>query len=204
MVRQAFWPQQWPGALMSTVRTTKLSPQEYLALERQAPYKSEYYNGEVFAFAGATESHNLIVVNVLTLFNLQLKTKPCKVYPSDMRVKVSETGLYTYPDVTVVCGEAQLEDERLDTLLNPTVIVEVLSPSTEKDYRIVKFAHYRRLPSVNAYILIAQDSVRLEQYVRETDGRWLLSDYSDLEVTADIHSIDCKLPLKDVYNKVSM
>lgn len=189
---------------MSTVRTTKLSPQEYLALERQAPYKSEYYNGEVFAFAGATESHNLIVVNVLTLFNLQLKTKPCKVYPSDMRVKVSETGLYTYPDVTVVCGEAQLEDERLDTLLNPTVIVEVLSPSTEKDYRIVKFAHYRRLPSVNAYILIAQDSVRLEQYVRETDGRWLLSDYSDLEVTADIHSIDCKLPLKDVYNKVSM
>ncbi|MCU1266631.1 MAG: hypothetical protein JWM21_2949 [Acidobacteria bacterium] len=187
---------------MSTVRKTRISPQEYLALERKATNKSEYYKGEVFAFAGASEPHNLIVSNVLTLFNLQLKTKPCKVYPSDMRVKVSETGLYTYPDVTVVCGEVEVEDEHLDTLLNPTVIVEVLSPSTEKDDRIVKFAHYRRLPSVNTYVLIAQDSLRLEQYVRLEDGRWVLSEYSDLEVTADIQSINCKLPLKDVYHKV--
>lgn len=187
---------------MSTVRKTKLSPQEYLALERQALNKSEYYNGEVFAFAGASEPHNLIVVNVLTLFNLQLKSKPCKVYPSDMRVKVSQTGLYTYPDVTVVCGEAEVEDEYLDTLLNPTLIVEVLSPSTEKDDRIVKFAHYRRLPTVKEYILIAQDSVRLEQYVRQSDGRWILSEYSDLEVTAEIQSIGCELPMKDVYDKV--
>jgi Uma2 family endonuclease len=187
---------------MSTVRKAKISPQEYLALERQAASKSEYYNGEVFAFAGASESHNLIVTNVLTLFNLQLKTKPCKVYPSDMRVKVSETGLYTYPDVTVVCGDAQVEDEHLDTLLNPTVIVEVLSPSSERDDRIVKFAHYRRLPSVKAYLLIAQDSVRLEQYVRQSDGRWLLSEYTTLKETAEIQSIECDLPLKDVYDKV--
>ena len=189
---------------MSTVRKTKLTPKEYLALERQALNKSEYYNGEVFAFAGASEPHNLIVSNVLTLFNLQLKTRSCKVYPSDMRVKVSETGLYlyTYPDVTVVCGKAELEDEHLDTLMNPTLIVEVLSPSTEKDDRIVKFAHYRRLPSVKEYILIAQDSVRLEQYVRQSDGRWLLSEYSDLRVTAGIQSIGCELPMKDVYDKV--
>jgi Uma2 family endonuclease len=187
---------------MSTARKTKLSPQEYLALERAAVNKSEYYNGEVFAFAGANQSHNLIVANVITLFNLQLKSKPCKVYPSDMRVKVSETGLYTYPEVTVVCGEAELEDEHLDTLLNPTVIVEVLSPSTEKDDRIVKFAHYRRLVSVMEYILTAQDSARLEQYVRQSDGRWLLSEYRDLEATAAIESIDCELPLKDVYHKV--
>lgn len=188
---------------MSTVRKTKLTPQEYLALERQALDKSEYYNGEVFAFAGASEPHNLIVANVLTLFHVQLKTTSCKVYPPDMRVKVSETGLYTYPDVTVVCGEAEIEDEHMDTLLNPTVIVEVLSPSTEKNDRIVKFAHYRRLPSVKAYILIAQDSVRLEQYVRQSDGRWLLSEYSDLEVTAEIQSINCELPMKDVYDKVA-
>ena len=187
---------------MSTLRKAKLTPQEYLALERQAPYKSEYYNGEVFAFAGASESHNLIVSNVLTLFNLQLKTRSCKVYPSDMRVKVSETGLYTYPDITVVCGEAELEDEHLDTLLNPTVIVEVLSPSTEKGDRIVKFAHYRRMLSMKEYLLIAQDSVRLEQYVRQIDGRWLLSEYSDLEVAAGIQSIGCELPMKDIYNKV--
>src|SRR6266446_898676 len=103
---------------MSSQPKALLTSQEYLALERQALYKSEYYKGEVFAFAGASESHNLIVSNVLTLFNVQLKTRSCKVYPSDMRVKVSETGLYTYPDITVVCGKAELEDENLDTLLN--------------------------------------------------------------------------------------
>lgn len=187
---------------MSTVRKIKLSPQQYLALERQALNKSEYYNGEVFAFAGASETYNLIVVNVLALFHQQLKSKPGKVYPSDMRVKVSQTGLYTYPDVTVVCGEAEVEDAFLDTLLNPTLIVEVLSPSTEKDDRIVKFAHYRRLPTVTEYILIAQDSVRLEQYVRQIDGRWLLSEYSDLKVSAEIQSVGCELPMKDVYDKV--
>jgi Uma2 family endonuclease len=187
---------------MSTVRKTKLTPQEYLALERQAVCKSEYYNGDVFAFAGASEAHNLIVTNVLSSLNLQLKPRPCKVYPSDMRVKVSETGLYTYPDVTVVCGEAELEDENFDTLLNPTVILEVLSPSREKDDRVVKFAHYRRLPSVKEYILIAQDAVRLEQYVRQDDGRWILTDYSDLHITATLQAIDCELSLNDVYNKV--
>src|SRR5258706_1125434 len=166
---------------MSTVRNAKLTPQEYLALERQAEYKSEYYNGDVFAFAGASKVHNLIVANVITILNLQMRGRPCEVYPSDMRVKVSETGLYTYPDVTVVYGKAEVEDEHLDTLLNPTIIVEVLSPSTEKDDRIVKFAHYRRTPSVKEYILIAQDSVRLEQYVRQSSGSGLLSEDSDLD-----------------------
>lgn len=187
---------------MSTVRKTKLSPQEYLVLERQAPYKSEYYNGEVFAFAGASQSHNLIVVNVLTMLNTQLRSRPCHVYPSDMRVKVSATGLYTYPDITVVCDEPKLEDEYVDTLLNPTVIVEVLSPSTEKGDRIVKFAHYRRVPSVAEYVLIAQDSVRLEQYVRQADGRWLLSEYSDPGSKVELSSIKCELAMSDVYAKV--
>jgi Uma2 family endonuclease len=187
---------------MSTVRKTSLSPQEYLALERQALDKSEYYNGEVFVFAGASVPHNIIVANVISLLHLQLKNSSCTVYPSDLRLKVSETGLYTYPDVTVVCGEAELEDEHLDTLLNPTVIVEVLSPSTEKNDRVVKFAHYRRLASVKEYILIAQDSMRLEQYVRQSDGRWLLSECSDLDVTAEIQSIRCELLLKEVYDKV--
>ena len=187
---------------MSTVPKTRLTPQQYLALEREAPYKSEYLNGEVFAFAGASKSHNLFVANVVTLLNMQLRARPCTVYPSDMRVKVSETGLYTYPDVTVVCGETELEDEYLDTLLNPTLIVEVLSPSTQRDDRVVKFAHYRRLPSVKEYILIAQDAVRLEQYVRQNDGRWLLTEYSDLEATAEVRSIACELHMKDIYDKV--
>jgi Uma2 family endonuclease len=97
----------------------------------------------------------------------------------------------------------RLQDEHLDTLLNPTVIVEVLSPSTEKNDRVVKFAHYRRMPSVKEYLLIAQDSVRLEQYVRQSDGRWLLSEYSDLAVTAEIQSVGCELPMKNVYDKVA-
>lgn len=188
---------------MSTVRKTKLSPHEYLALERQAVCKSEYYNGEVFAFAGASQSHNLIVTNVLTILNTQLKSQPCHVYPSDMRVKVNATGLYTYPDVTVVCDEPKAEDEYLDTLLNPTVIVEVLSPSTEHGDRIVKFAHYRRLPSVKEYILIAQDSIRLEQYVRQSDGRWLLSEYSDLNGIVELASIGCELSMAEAYAKVT-
>ena len=187
---------------MSTVRKTRLSPQEYLALERQALNKSEYYNGEVFAFAGASVPHSVIVANVISLFHGQLKDSSCTVYPSDLRVKVSETGLYTYPDVTVVCGEAELEDAHLDTLLNPTVVVEVLSPSTESNDRVVKFAHYRRLASVKEYILIAQDSVRLEQYVRQSDGRWLLSEYADFDVTAEIQSIGCELPMSEVYDTV--
>ena len=188
---------------MSSFPKTSLTPREYLARERQSPTKNEYYNGEVFAFAGASEAHNLIVSNVLTLFNLQLRSRPCKVYPSDMRVKVSETGLYTYPDITVVCGEAEVEDEHMDTLLNPILIVEVLSPSTEKDDRIVKFAHYRRLASLKEYLLIAQDSVRLEQYVRQVDDRWILTEYSDLQASAAMQSVECSLALRDVYAKVS-
>jgi len=187
---------------MSTVRKTKLSPQEYLALERKAENKSEYYDGEVFAFTGASRPHNLIVVNVLTMFNTQLRSRPSQVYPSHMRVKVSATGLYTYPDITVVCGEPEVEDEFLDTLLNPTVIVEVLSPSTEHADRVVKFAQYRRLLSVKEYVLIAQDSVRLEHYGRQDDGRWLLTEYSDPEQITTLGSIECELRLKDIYDKV--
>ena len=116
---------------MSTQPQTYLTPEEYLAFEREAEVKHEYYAGEIFAFAGASRQHNLIVANVIRELGNEVKARPCEVYPSDMRVRVSPTGLYTYPDVTVVCGEARFGDEHSDTLLNPTVIVEVLSPSTE-------------------------------------------------------------------------
>ncbi len=137
-----------------------LSPQEYLAMERQAETKSEYYAGEVFAMAGASRKHNLIVPNLAYLLVGQLKSRSCEVYNSDMRVKVSATGLYTYPDLAVVCGKPRFDDDQEDTLLNPTVIVEVLSKSTEAYDRGEKFAMYRALESMTDYLLIAQDIAR--------------------------------------------
>jgi Uma2 family endonuclease len=138
---------------MSSLTRQRYTPEEYLALERQSQCKSEYDAGEIFAMAGASRWHNLIVTNVPRELSLQLKGHPCTTYPSDMRVKVSPTGLYTYPDVTVVYGEAQVEDNQQDTLLNPTLIVEVLSESTEAYDREGKFAHYRKLTSLMECVL---------------------------------------------------
>src|SRR5207302_11009756 len=128
-----------------------------------------FFAGEMFAMAGASEAHNLITINLSRELSVQLKNLPCRVYSGDMRVKVSDTGLYTYPDMVVVCGERQFEAERRDTLLNPTLIIEVLSPTTEAYDRGDKFAHYRRMESLREYVLIAQDRVRLERYTRDAD-----------------------------------
>jgi Uma2 family endonuclease len=189
---------------MSSQTQQHYTPEEYLALERQAQCKSEYYAGEISAMAGASRWHNLIVTNVLRELSLQLKGRPCTTYPSDMRVKVSPTGLYTYPDVTVVCGEAQFEDNQQDTLLNPTLIVEVLSESTEAYDRGGKFAHYRKLASLMEYVLIAQTKPHIEHYVRQPDNRWLLAEADNLPGTLHLPSIDCRLALAEVYDKVDI
>jgi Uma2 family endonuclease len=189
---------------MSAQLKIRLTPEEYLAVERKAEYKSEYLAGEVFAMSGASEAHNLIAGNVFAALHAQLRKRPCKVYPSDMRVKVSATDLYTYPDVTVVCGEAQFDDDRQDTLLNPTVIVEVLSPSTEGYDRGAKFEHYRKLESLREYVLIAQDKHHVEHYVRQPDNQWLLSETDSLPDTIHLPSINCDLALADVYDKVDI
>lgn len=189
---------------MSFHAQKRYTPEEYLALERAAQCKSEYYAGDIFAMAGASRWHNLIVTNVLRELSLQLKGRPCTTYPSDMRVKVSATGLYTYPDVTVVCGEAEFEDNQQDTLLNPTLIVEVLSDSTEAYDRGGKFAHYRKLSSLMEYVLIAQTKPHIEHYVRQPDNRWLLSEADSLSDTVHLPSIDCRLALAEVYDKVDI
>ena len=143
--------------MSNTVRKPHLlTPEAYLTLEESAPEKNEYVDGEIFAMTCASEPHNLIVVNTVRELGNQLKKRPCKVYASDMRVKVSPTGLFTYPDVVVVCGQAQFDDSHRDTLLNPTLIVEVLSESTEAYDRGRKFEHYRKLESLAEYVLIAQ------------------------------------------------
>jgi len=177
------------------------TPEEYLALERAAETKSEYFDGRIFAMSGATEDHNLIAGNVFAEIRGQLKGRPCRAYMADMRVKVSETGLYTYPDVMALCGERLLADGRRDTLLNPGAIIEVLSPSTEAYDRGEKFAHYRRLESLTDYVLIAQDKARVEHYVRQGE-QWVLTSIDSLDGTLHLASIGCEVALRDIYAMV--
>jgi Uma2 family endonuclease len=188
---------------MSSQPTTYLTPEEYLAIERKAEFKSEYVNGEIVAMTGVSREHNLIGFNLTREISLQLKGRPCEGYSNDMRVRVPSTQLYTYPDL-VVCGEPQFEDDHLDTLLNPTLIIEVLSESTEGYDRGKKFGFYRTIPSLAEYLLVAQDERRIEQYAKQQDGRWLLSEYRSTEDVAELASIQCRLALKEVYDKVSL
>ncbi|MFO1433715.1 MAG: Uma2 family endonuclease [Candidatus Competibacteraceae bacterium] len=179
-----------------------LTPEQYLTLERTAAYKSEYFRGEVFAMAGASPTHVLIVSNIVAALHGQLRRRPCTVYSTDLRVKVQTSGLYTYPDVIVVCGDLQFEDDHQDTLLNPILLIEVLSEST-KDYdRGGKFAQYRKIPSFVEYVLVAQDECHVEHFVKQAHGGWLLSETNRLEDTLTLSSIECTLSLSDVYEKV--
>jgi Uma2 family endonuclease len=191
------------GVEMSSLAVQpRYTPQEYLALERAATEKSEYVNGEIYAMAGTSKRHNRITVNLLRKLSTQLDGRPCEAYIIDIRVKVSETGMYTYPDLTVICGDVQVEDDHEDILLNPTLIVEVLSPSTEAYDRGEKFAHYRKIPSLTDYLLVAQDRIHVEHFVRQ-GNQWLLSEYDDLEAAFDLTAIGCRLTLRDIYDKIT-
>ncbi|HEY0323054.1 MAG TPA: Uma2 family endonuclease [Pyrinomonadaceae bacterium] len=187
---------------MSVLPKTYITPEEYLAVERQAEYKSEYFNGEIFAMTGASRNHSLIAVNVLASLHMQLRKCPYEVYLSNMRVKVSPTGLYTYPDVVVVCNDPSFDDEQKDTLLNPTVLVEVLSKFTASYDRGEKFEHYRKLESLTEYLVIAQNKYHVEHYVRQPDKQWLLSETDDVRNTIHLPSIECRLDIADIYDKV--
>jgi Uma2 family endonuclease len=189
-------------ASMSVQAKRHITPEEYLAAERKAFEKSEYFAGEVFAMAGTSREHGLIAANTLAYFVVQLRERPCETYGSDMRVKIFALEKYTHPDVVVVCGRPEFEDRELDTLLNPTAIVEVLSPSTETYDRGRKFLHCQKLPSVSDHILIAQDTHRIEHYARQPDNRWLLTVYDDPDDVVQLPSIGCALPLREAYAKV--
>jgi Uma2 family endonuclease len=187
---------------MNGMPQPRLTAQEYLALERKAQFKSEYFNGEVWAMAGVSREHSLIVGNVGREIGNQFKGRRCEVHTSDLRVQVSETGLYTYPDLVAVCGEPEFEDEELDTLLNPTVVIEVLSESTEAYDRGAKFAHYRQLATLQEYVLIAQDRCLVEHYMRQEDGSWVLRAYDDPQAVLELLAIGCVLPLAEIYGRV--
>lgn len=178
-----------------------LSVEEYLAAERTAEHRSEYYQGDVFAMTGASMRHNVIVANLVGELRTQLKGRPCTVLPSDMRVKVSATGLYTYPDVVVVCDNPRFEDDHRDTLLNPTLLIEVLSKSTEAYDRGKKAGHYRQLESLAEYLLVEAQAPKVEHYRRQPDGQWLLSEASGVDSSLKLPSIECVLLLAEVYEK---
>ncbi len=179
-----------------------LTPDEYLTRERKSEYKSEYFNGEVFAMTGASRNHNLIAINIASELREQLRSRPCEVYGSDMRVRIPTRDLYTYPDVVVVCKQPAFEDDYVDTLLNPALIVEVLSESTGSYDRVKKFGYYRLIDSLSEYLLVAQDEFRVEQYARQPEGPWLLSDIRSLDKGVELRSIQCSLEMKEIYEKV--
>jgi len=187
---------------MSALPKLYLTPEQYIRQERNSDTKHEYYGGEIFVLAGVSRQHNLITLNVSSELSTRLKKRSDTVYSCAMRVKIEQAGLYTYPDVVVVCGKAQFEDKEQDTLLNPTVIVEVLSKSTEAYDRGTKFKNYRTLPSLTEYILIAQDTYHIEHYVRQADNQWLLSEVDDPQGVVELPTIQCSLRLSEVYDKV--
>jgi len=189
---------------MQLATKAKLTVQEYLALDRQAEIKSEFLDGQMFAMAGGTEEHSLIASNLIRELGTQLKAKPCKVYTPDMRVKIEATGLCTYPDVHVVCGDARFADARRDTLLNPNIIFEVLSASTAAWDRGQKFWHYRHLESLTDYVLVSQDAWLVEHYTRQPNGVWLLETVEGPDGVLKLSSIDAQVPLTEIFAKTGL
>lgn len=182
----------------------RITPEQYLEAERAAEFKSEYYEGRVYAMAGGSVRHALLIANLLGALVQALRGGTCRVLSSDARLRVSVEGLYTYPDVTVVCGEIRTADDHRDTILNPTVICEVLSQSTEAHDRGFKFAQYRRLDSLQEYLLVWQSEARIEKFRRQTTGEWVLSEASGLDAICAIDSLNCRIALSDVYDRITL
>lgn len=188
---------------MSSAAKTKLTVAEYLAFERASESKHEFFDGELFAMTGGTPAHSLIASNFIREAGNALKDRPCVVYTSDLRVKVNATGLYTYPDVTIVCGEQKFDDNQSDTLINPTIVVEVLSKSTASYDRGPKSKHFRKIDSLQALILIEQDCPVVEVYCRQSDGKWILTDATELTDSIAIEPIGISIPLTEIYRNVT-
>ena len=187
---------------MSTLTAqTHLTSEEYLAWERKQPFKNEYHNGQIVAMSGASRSHNRITVDITIQLGNQLMNSECEVFASEMRVRTSPGISYFYPDVIVVCGEPRFEDDTFDTLLNPILVVEVLSPSTAAFDRGEKFEHYKQIASLQEYILVSQNNVRVEHYRRQ-GSQWIHNIFEHLEDMLPLASIECRLSLHAIYRRV--
>jgi Uma2 family endonuclease len=188
---------------MSTQPTNYITPEQYLEIDSKAEIKSEYVYGEMFAMAGAGRVHNLLAGNVADRLRAQLRTGNCEAYQSDMRVRINAAGLFAYPDVVVAC-DPQFVEEKQYTLVNPSVIVEVLSPSTEAYDLRTKFKYYREIESFREYLLVASESVDVELWNLESNGKWVLSNYDHLDDEVELQSIGCRLALRDIYEKIEL
>ena len=188
--------------MSAVLKPPSISAEDYLTHERSALSKSEFHDGQIIAMTGSSRKHNVIALNIAADLRSQLKKRPCETYINDMRVKALNANNYYYPDIAVVCGTPQFaEDAYMDTLLNPSVIIEVLSPSTEAYDRGEKFARYRKIDSLQAYVLVAQDQVMIERYERLGDV-WQLTETVDLNGSVNLACIGCTLSLAEIYDKV--
>ncbi len=189
---------------MEAAAKGRMTAHEYLALERRALTKSEFLNGRVFAMAGGTREHSIIATNIAAEIHARVKGKPCTVYNSDMRLKVQTTEYFAYPDVQVACGEIQMEEAEQDTLLNPRIIVEVLSESTAAWDRGGKFWYYRHIEAFTDYVLISQETWLVEHYTRQPNGSWLFQVAQGSGGVLTLDSVGCSVPLADIYAKTNV
>jgi Uma2 family endonuclease len=188
---------------MASSPVSKLTEEQYLAIERAAEFKNEFLDGVMYAMSGGSPRHAGLAVRILAELHGKLRGSECQVFGSDLRVRVSSR-MYTYPDVSVVCGKLQLADEQKDVLLNPIVICEVLSPSTELYDRGPKLQLYRTIPSLREYILVDQNKIRVEQYIRQDARTWTLLDHEGLDAELKMDSIGASLPLRLIYDGVDL
>ncbi len=186
---------------MSTQRIPYVTPEDYLEAERAAAFKSEYYSGQIWAMSGVSREHDAIAVNLTALLHAALRGTPCRQFTSDMRVAVDDT-LYTYPDLSIVCGEARFTDAHVDTVTNPTVLIEILSPATANYDRTAKFGRDRRLPSLREYILVHQDAALVERFER-FDEIWATYEYRGEAAVLELSSVGIALPLAGIYEDVA-
>ena len=187
---------------MTSFPKTRMTEAEYLAFERKSREKHAFYRGEIFAMAGASREHNLISLNIGAELRQQLKDRRCEAYVGDLRVRIDQLGLHTYPDVVVVCGEPEFLDAEVDTLLNPVLLIEVLSESTEDYDRGMKFKQYRQIPSLKEYLVVSQTEPLVEQYVRRGDTYWELGEVRGLDQKLTLSSVGCELPFSEIFAKV--
>jgi Uma2 family endonuclease len=188
---------------MGNLAHKKITVAKYFEIERESSEKHEYFEGELFAMAGGKKNHNLIISNLIAIFHGFFKNKQCVVYPSDMKVAIDKYSHYTYPDISLVCGTSEFVNETEDSLINPIVVIEVVSESTEKYDRGKKFQSYRMISSLKEYILVSTEYKKIEIFTRSDNNKWILSE-SDNSGIIKLNSIEYELKLEDVYEKVEI
>lgn len=188
---------------MAAQPQARITPEEYLEIERAADIRHEFYNGQMYAMSGGSYRHALLIGNLVRELSNALRKRRCKVMGSDLRTCVSPDGLYTYPDIVVICGDPKFLDNRTDTVLNPNLLIEVLSPSTESQDRGFKSAQYRTLESLEEYMLVSQTEPRVEVFRRQPGSHWLLTDFVGIDAACELTSVECTIPLADVYDQIT-